>query len=339
MFCIKCGNEIPDGAHFCPNCGTSVISEPLKETQVLKEKKRSTISIGIIVFSAILSALSVISSIILFVGPYWIVEQTRPYVFASCIFSLLIVVGCILLKRSPAFITILGCIIAVFDLSTMFYFLRFELGISFDFRQSLYFPFHRGSFLLGLNVIQYWIPVTFVILAIGVFARGNVSKVCLILSVILFIISSIIVAIQTVSAIEAIGGVFYGLAKNWLTSQRWPLYVRVLWYLCYAVVALGVFLSTLKDRKAAVVTYVDNPAGGVNQDTSRSLSDAPSGGYAVLCFFFPVVGLILYLVWKDQFPMRAKSCGKGALVGVIVYVASIIILYIIQFTLIFSMFR
>ena len=48
--------------------------------------------------------------------------------------------------------------------------------------------------------------------------------------------------------------------------------------------------------------------------------DAPSTGYAVLGFFFPIVGLILYLVWQDKYPLRAKSCGKGALIGFIVNV-------------------
>ncbi len=48
--------------------------------------------------------------------------------------------------------------------------------------------------------------------------------------------------------------------------------------------------------------------------------DAPSTGFAVLGFFLPAVGLILYLVWKDELPQRAKSAGKGALIGVIVAV-------------------
>ena len=48
--------------------------------------------------------------------------------------------------------------------------------------------------------------------------------------------------------------------------------------------------------------------------------DSSSFGFAFLCFLFPIVGLILYLVWKDTLPLRAKSCGKGAIVGVIVYV-------------------
>lgn len=48
--------------------------------------------------------------------------------------------------------------------------------------------------------------------------------------------------------------------------------------------------------------------------------DSSSFGFAFLCFLFPIVGLILYLVWKNTLPLRAKSCGKGAIVGVVVYV-------------------
>lgn len=53
----------------------------------------------------------------------------------------------------------------------------------------------------------------------------------------------------------------------------------------------------------------------VNKET-----DSSSLGWAVLGFFIPLVGLILYLVWKDELPLRAKSVGKGALVSVIVNV-------------------
>lgn len=43
--------------------------------------------------------------------------------------------------------------------------------------------------------------------------------------------------------------------------------------------------------------------------------DAPSGGLFALSFFFHQIGLALYLVWKDEYPLKAKSCGKGALIG------------------------
>ena len=59
------------------------------------------------------------------------------------------------------------------------------------------------------------------------------------------------------------------------------------------------------------------------------VQDAPSFGFAVLGFFFPVVGLILYLVWFDRLPYRARSAGKGALVGVISSVVLTIIPFVI----------
>lgn len=59
------------------------------------------------------------------------------------------------------------------------------------------------------------------------------------------------------------------------------------------------------------------------------LQDAPSTGFAVLGFFFPLVGLILYLVWKSTSPLKAHSCGKGALIGFIVGIVSSVVYAII----------
>ncbi len=44
-------------------------------------------------------------------------------------------------------------------------------------------------------------------------------------------------------------------------------------------------------------------------------NDAPSIGFAILSFFIPLVGLILYIVWRTESPLKAKSCGKGAIIG------------------------
>ncbi|MDD4001136.1 MAG: zinc ribbon domain-containing protein, partial [Bacilli bacterium] len=59
---------------------------------------------------------------------------------------------------------------------------------------------------------------------------------------------------------------------------------------------------------------------GASAQGARS-DDAPSGGFAVLGFFIPLVGLILYLVWMKDYPLKAKSCGKGALIGFITNIA------------------
>lgn len=47
-------------------------------------------------------------------------------------------------------------------------------------------------------------------------------------------------------------------------------------------------------------------------------------GYGMLGFFIPVVGLILYILWKKEKPSTARAAGKGALVsfvlGIIFYI-------------------
>ena len=53
--------------------------------------------------------------------------------------------------------------------------------------------------------------------------------------------------------------------------------------------------------------------------------DKKSPLHTVIGFFFPVIGLILYLVQKDTCPLRAKSAAKGAIVGAVIYVSLIIL--------------
>jgi len=64
-----------------------------------------------------------------------------------------------------------------------------------------------------------------------------------------------------------------------------------------------------------------------NAYKNQAIQDAPNTGFAVLGFFLPIVGLILYLVWKDQTPLKANSAGKGALYSVIIGVS----LYVLTF--------
>ncbi len=64
--------------------------------------------------------------------------------------------------------------------------------------------------------------------------------------------------------------------------------------------------------------------------TPISEDDAPSIGFAFLGFFFPIVGLILYLVWRPTSPLKAKSVGKGALIGGIAEVCLYILLIVLS---------
>ncbi len=56
-----------------------------------------------------------------------------------------------------------------------------------------------------------------------------------------------------------------------------------------------------------------------------------NGGFlwGLLGCCIPVVGLILFLVWKDQKPKTAKAAGIGALVSVILWVVFYIIYFVI----------
>lgn len=69
------------------------------------------------------------------------------------------------------------------------------------------------------------------------------------------------------------------------------------------------------------------PGCGCSQTDNAvsTANDSSSFGWACLGFCIPIVGLILYLVWKDSTPLRAKSAGKGALISVIISVIFYII--------------
>ncbi len=57
--------------------------------------------------------------------------------------------------------------------------------------------------------------------------------------------------------------------------------------------------------------------------------DEPNKGYAIIGFFLPIVGLILYLVYESKMPKKAKSAGKGALAGVITQVVLYILIAVV----------
>ena len=84
------------------------------------------------------------------------------------------------------------------------------------------------------------------------------------------------------------------------------------------------------DQCGSELKAVSQPEPSATAPVSANSQDAPSGGFAVLSFFFPIVGLILYLVWHDTLPLKAKSAGKGALAGVITSVGLTILAVLLQ---------
>ncbi len=67
-----------------------------------------------------------------------------------------------------------------------------------------------------------------------------------------------------------------------------------------------------------------------NETKVKSNDDSGSAGWGVLGFFFPIVGFILWLVWKKEKPNSSRAAGIGTLVSVILSV----ILFILWIVLI-----
>ena len=61
----------------------------------------------------------------------------------------------------------------------------------------------------------------------------------------------------------------------------------------------------------------------------NNVNDEPSPIVKVLCFFIPLLGLILYLVNMNEKPVSAKAYGKlsliGFIIGIVAYIAAIIL--------------
>ncbi len=74
------------------------------------------------------------------------------------------------------------------------------------------------------------------------------------------------------------------------------------------------------------------------EKASKKEEDRSSFGWAVVGFLIPIAGLILYLVWKDDTPLKAKSVGRGALTKVIVGTIFIIIYVVRVVSLVNSVF-
>lgn len=63
------------------------------------------------------------------------------------------------------------------------------------------------------------------------------------------------------------------------------------------------------------------PKCGVSQVQilqKKTPPDKGGFGWGLLGFCIPIVGLILFIVWKDLKPLTAKAAGIGALISVII---------------------
>lgn len=76
------------------------------------------------------------------------------------------------------------------------------------------------------------------------------------------------------------------------------------------------------DDKASICIHC-----GVSTNSNPTIVDNGGFGWGLLGCCIPIVGLILFLVWKDTKPKTSKSAGIGALVAVIFWVLFYILIF------------
>ena len=54
-------------------------------------------------------------------------------------------------------------------------------------------------------------------------------------------------------------------------------------------------------------------------------NDESSAGFAILSFLIPIIGIVLYFVWKNDYPKKASSCIKGAVISIVLSVITILL--------------
>lgn len=70
---------------------------------------------------------------------------------------------------------------------------------------------------------------------------------------------------------------------------------------------------------------------------SPAVKDDNGGfGWGVLGFFLPIVGLVLFLIWKTEKPKTAKAAGLGALISVCISILFFIVSIILYFMTMYS---
>lgn len=78
---------------------------------------------------------------------------------------------------------------------------------------------------------------------------------------------------------------------------------------------------------------VQNGGLGASSTQVQSAKEGGTVSWGILGFFLPIVGFILWLVWKDEHPARSRSAGIGCLVSVCLGVVGVILYVVLVFVI------
>ena len=345
MNCPKCGKEVRDDTMFCTQCGASMQNFPVI---TLNKSEKMSNDAGVRYSSSSQKTAIILSAFVLL---FAVIQRVFFFICSQSLESFLVlpeivmlIMCCLLHKINPAItgipkaITLLtDAIIAIFA----------------------HLPFSPLEFLIS------WLPsIMLIVFYFLSFSNKKASgKVFRVLSTILLVLMT--------------GSSVFGNIRIWIdTKAYWESgWLRLLFIPSSVASASLLILLMFTDKgtasKQVKTSIVSNPnqisasnmfcpncgmrfpvgkkfcdqcgrelkeAFGQINSGCQNVIDASSGGFGVLGFFFPIVGLILYLVWKENLPLRAKSAGKGALIGAITATAFTLISYVIYFVILSSLF-
>jgi len=353
MFCPKCGKELRDGAAFCNGCGTPLQNEAIENNKISNTNKRwNLLGTSALIGFGCFIVLSLIIRII--TSRFFGMLVSEAFSTASIIYGvssvIILAVGafayskCGVNKKTPCIIS------AALELLIMAILLILSNNILQLFHINVD-VFGECVFVLRIASLTGVIS-TFIAGVIGLLIKKKNIKTDIIIYSIIFFVSLIIAF--AASCIFHLGIGFFaisiGLFLPFITilpcSLQEPVARTTNRTTAAPALCQIMFCPNCGMRFPNGKKFCDQCGSELKETTiTENISfnqvnpqDAKSTGFGVLGFFFPVVGLILYLVWKDTMPLRAKSTGKGALAGAITGVALTILIYVVYFIIIASLF-
>ena len=330
MFCHVCGTEVGEGIKFCPKCGSQIVSDSGAESQnciVINEeaekenaKKKKTV----VTLSIIACALTVCGAILGFLSQYVSVTATMnpepgfffrylkinianilSDVLVPIIIAVLFVVFCCIVNiRSKTRKVMTGIPMILIVLDSI---IGFAVSIVLIARNAAEYNdisiflmniWHFISSTLGIILTTLFV-IFYMLSATNKFAKPSTGRIL----AIIFGIAREFLALLTL---------FSGIINDAARPQS-----------IYAVYKIVSLFARLFNFSAGLLTVIAMIVCvfwftmSSHYATAAGGQDSSSFVYAVLGFFIPLVGLIIYLSAKDSTPLKAKSAGKGALVGLI----------------------
>ena len=301
--CPECGKEISDRASSCIHCGC-----PLEHsTPVFAEETTSKASFPISKTNRIVSVAITIAALIATVYSNFAQLRSGLTLSGGVLFYLsflICVIAAIIYALPFKFCIIASCI------STTLYFL-ISIVCQMILLRTFSFP--------GLSF-----PVIFIIVAITAIS----------VYIIIYWLSAVGIMRNSKPLIVSIIVYFFLIFIEMLYSRGYGslcatvFFASSIPFIIYCIASFLYIRTNIETAYIARKTKIDSEQVQPKQGT-YPVQDAPSTGFAVLCFCFPIVGLILYCVWRETLPRRAKSAGLGGLLGFIIGAILTILVYVI----------